>query len=224
MTKDPSVSSTPPEGPPIGCMMQNNIEYSLIGRCWRQAVLESCEDVVSIVKQWKAQLCSSVDPAICFIITGVLMVLHLHSIDAVNSDSVEFLARLRGHKDLLRLFVEQFASIWHLPRFLIGKYLTCKTWGPSIDRNVASYQKFSEVSSHPLSAKDIARVLSQLRGPLDQTWMKMHSLSSNDLKPPELVDFDMNIFSEADLGEWDSSWPVLPVLWYGHIWWYGDIR
>ncbi|PMD46937.1 putative fungal-specific transcription factor [Hyaloscypha variabilis F] len=97
---------------------------------WRQAwqaVLESCEDVVSIVKQWKAQLCSSVDPAICFIITGVLMVLHLHSIDAVNSDSVEFLARLRGHKDLLRLFVEQFASIWHLPRFLIGKYLTCKT-------------------------------------------------------------------------------------------------
>jgi hypothetical protein len=82
--------------------------------------VQSLVDVVSIVRQWKTQLCPSVDPAVCFIISGVLMLMHLHSIDVINVESIEFLGRLRGQKELLRLFVEQFASIWHLPRFLTG--------------------------------------------------------------------------------------------------------
>ena len=82
--------------------------------------LYSSEDIVLIVRQWKAQLCPSVDPAICFIISSVLILLHLHSIDIINTESAPFLARLRGQKELLRLFMEQFASIWHLPRFLTG--------------------------------------------------------------------------------------------------------
>ena len=85
-----------------------------------QRTLEYCEDIISVVKQWDAQLCPSVDPAICFIILGTFMIVHLHSRDAANSGS-ELLDRLTMRKSLLVLFLEQFASIWHLPRFLISK-------------------------------------------------------------------------------------------------------
>jgi hypothetical protein len=90
---------------------------------WRrhwQDNLECCEEIVSVVKQWKAQLCLSVDPAICFIISGTLMALHLHYMDIVNSESFELLSRVRRQMELLQLFLGQFASIWHLPKFLIG--------------------------------------------------------------------------------------------------------
>ena len=85
-----------------------------------QGTLGYCEDIVSVVKHWDAQLCPSVDPAVCFIILAAFMILHLHSKDGANSDS-ELLDRLTTNKDLLLLFLELFASIWHLPRFLISK-------------------------------------------------------------------------------------------------------
>ncbi len=85
-----------------------------------QRTLAYCEEVVAVVRQWKAQFCVSVDPAICAIVSGVLMLLHLHCKDGANTDT-ELQARLRTQKDLLVLFLEQFASIWHLPHFLIGE-------------------------------------------------------------------------------------------------------
>ena len=85
---------------------------------WQQTV-EYCENIVSVVKQWNAQLCPSVDPAICFGIRAAFMILHLHGKDAANSES-ELLNRFITYKDLLLLFLEQFAPIWHLPRFLIS--------------------------------------------------------------------------------------------------------
>lgn len=88
-------------------------------RAWHQT-LEFCEDIVSVVKQWKAQACLSVDPTICFIISAVLMLLHLHSRTARSTEE-ELQARIRAHKNILLLFLEQFASIWQLPRFMLGK-------------------------------------------------------------------------------------------------------
>lgn len=85
-----------------------------------QSNLAHCEEVVAVIRQWKAQLCVSVDPAICSIVSGALMLLHLHCKDGANSGP-ELQARLLTQKDLLVLFLEQFASIWQLPRFLIGK-------------------------------------------------------------------------------------------------------
>jgi hypothetical protein len=87
--------------------------------CWRRT-LEYCEDMVLVVREWDAQQCLSVDPAVCFIISEALMIIHLHSQDVANFEP-ELQARLRTHKDLLLLFLEQFATIWNLPRFLISK-------------------------------------------------------------------------------------------------------
>jgi len=86
---------------------------------WRRT-LEYCEDIVLVVREWNPQQCLSVDPAVCFIISEALIMIHLHSQDLGNSEP-ELQTRLQTHKDLLLLFLEQFATIWHLPRFLISK-------------------------------------------------------------------------------------------------------
>jgi hypothetical protein len=39
-----------------------------------------------VVRQWETQLCLSVDPAICCIISGVLTLLHLRSGNGSNAD------------------------------------------------------------------------------------------------------------------------------------------
>lgn len=85
-----------------------------------QRTLGYCEDIVLVVREWNAQQCLSVDPAVCLIISETLTIIHLQSQDVANSER-ELQARLRTHKDLLLLFLEQFAAIWYLPRFLISK-------------------------------------------------------------------------------------------------------
>lgn len=84
---------------------------------WQQT-LEYCQDITSIVKQWDSQYFPSVDPAVCFVISGTLIILHLHC--CVNS-APDLQMRLVTYKDVLLLFLEQFASVWSLPRFLISK-------------------------------------------------------------------------------------------------------
>lgn len=84
--------------------------------------LEYCQDIVAIVRQWDGQFCSTVDPAVCFIILGTLLFLHLHGISGSNSQP-ELQARLATYKDMLLLFLHQFASTWNLVRFLISKKL-----------------------------------------------------------------------------------------------------
>lgn len=84
---------------------------------WHQT-LEYCQDITSIVKQWDGQYCPSVDPAICLIIFGALMLLHLH---CCLDSTPDLQMRLAVYRDMLLLFVEQFASVWSLPKFLISK-------------------------------------------------------------------------------------------------------
>ena len=84
---------------------------------WQQS-LEYCQDITSVVRQWDGQFFPSVDPAVCFIIVTVLMLLHLH---CCLDPSPDLQIRLLTYKDVLLLFLEQFASVWSLPRFLISK-------------------------------------------------------------------------------------------------------
>lgn len=86
---------------------------------WQQN-LGYYEDIASVVRQWDGQFCSTVDPAVCFIVQGALLFLHLHCISDSNSQP-ELQARLAMYKDMLLLFLQQFACTWYLPRFLISK-------------------------------------------------------------------------------------------------------
>ncbi len=91
------------------------------GREWLngwQQTLEYCQDITSIVQQWDSQYFPSVDPAVCFIISGTLIILHLH---CCLDSSPGLQMKLLTYKDVLLLFLEQFASVWSLPRFLISK-------------------------------------------------------------------------------------------------------
>jgi hypothetical protein len=98
------------------CLQENETEWR---HQWQES-LEYCEDIVSVVRHWNAQFCSSVDPAICLIISSALTLIHLNIMDEANT-STELKTRLERHRDLLLLFLEQFASIWYLPRFLISE-------------------------------------------------------------------------------------------------------
>jgi hypothetical protein len=93
-------------------------ESDLLYRC--QQSLEYFQDIAAVVRQWNGQFCSTVDPAVCFIVQAALMFLHLHSIYGSNSQP-ELQARLAMYMDMLLLFLQQFACTWYLPRFLISK-------------------------------------------------------------------------------------------------------
>ncbi|KAH8589012.1 hypothetical protein B0O99DRAFT_524008, partial [Bisporella sp. PMI_857] len=153
-------------------------------RRWH-GILEHCEEVVSVVRQWKTQNCLSVDPAICFIISGVLITLHLLSKDGTIVNP-ELQSRLLTQKHLLCLFLEQFASIWQLPRFLL-----------------ASFQNFSRKFSGPLTTADIDQILRQNLGLLHQGWFKLTSMTPNDLQPPAAHSVDKAVLSEGDFNDWE---------------------
>lgn len=87
--------------------------------CFQQT-LPYAQDIVAIVRQWDSRYCSTVDPAICFIVFSVLVLLHLHCICDENAQ-FEILERLETEKTLLLLFLDQFGRTWALPRSLKGK-------------------------------------------------------------------------------------------------------
>jgi hypothetical protein len=85
-----------------------------------QSTLEYAEDIVSVIMHWDSQFTSTVDPAVCFIVVQTIILLHLHSIQNSNEDT-ELKVRLSNYKHVLTLFLQQFAAIWNLPRFLLCK-------------------------------------------------------------------------------------------------------
>ncbi|KAL6405399.1 hypothetical protein AUP68_11153 [Ilyonectria robusta] len=89
--------------------------------CLWHKTLEYCQDIVDVVKQWDSQHSPSVDPAVCFIIYSALVILHLHY-TTLASSKPERQATLGTQKNILRLFLEQFAFFWNLPRFLIKRH------------------------------------------------------------------------------------------------------
>ncbi|KAH8802574.1 hypothetical protein F5884DRAFT_802360 [Xylogone sp. PMI_703] len=151
---------------------------------WNQT-FEQSEDIVSIVKQWDTQFFSAVDPAVCFIICGALTIIHLHYISGFYN-LPEVLARFENHRNVLLLFLQQFAAVWTLPRLM-------KT----------SFERSMELISGPLSTEDIIGHLKQFTGPLHITWMKHCQPPPGNMTGSSLNQLDNSYI----MGEWDfSNW------------------
>ncbi|KAB5511189.1 hypothetical protein GE09DRAFT_1160056 [Coniochaeta sp. 2T2.1] len=120
---------------------------------WNQT-LEYCQDIVAVVKQWDNQHSPSVDPAVCFIIHTALVILHLHS-KSMSSSRQGYSAAVKTQENILRLFLEQFATFWYLPRLLIK-----------------TFDKFSLVSHDAVGLTDVVAVLKYFQAPLHRGWLK----------------------------------------------------
>ncbi|KAJ3453880.1 hypothetical protein MRS44_018512 [Fusarium solani] len=135
--------------------------------------LEYCQDIVAVVKQWDNQHSPSVDPAVCFIIYTALVILHLHY-KIMSSSWPDRSAGVKTQENILRLFLEQFATFWYLPRLLISK----QTHGPSMvalyltKQNAVTFDKFSLVSHDAVGLTDAAAVLKYFQAPLHRGWLK----------------------------------------------------
>ncbi|OTB01146.1 hypothetical protein M426DRAFT_25859 [Hypoxylon sp. CI-4A] len=86
-----------------------------------QKNLETCQDIASVAAEWNSQFSSCVDPACCVIAFVALRVINLHRRCITDTDSA-LLERLTQDENILSLFLEQFASIWGLPRILLQLY------------------------------------------------------------------------------------------------------
>jgi hypothetical protein len=100
----------------------SNTETELL-QCW-EINLQYCEDIVTIVKEWDSQFGSTVDPAICFIIFYALVLVQLHSLKFDLNSHPELEGRLASYKNVLLLFLQQFASAWKFPQLLISMRLS----------------------------------------------------------------------------------------------------
>lgn len=88
---------------------------------WQQ-VLEASQDIASIAGQWDNSFCLKVDPAISFIFFTALIFLDLHKKSTAISIP-DLVSSIDHHMTVLRLQLEQFASIWTLPKLLARKFL-----------------------------------------------------------------------------------------------------
>ncbi|UKZ48226.1 hypothetical protein TrVGV298_002462 [Trichoderma virens] len=104
----------------ISCVRQEQDDEWILN--W-QRVLEACQDLASISEQWNSSHNLTVDPAISIIIFTALIFLDVQKKSAsalVRSphSAIEYPERV------LLMQLEQFASIWTLPRLLTRTYAT----------------------------------------------------------------------------------------------------
>lgn len=87
-------------------------------------MLNVCGEIVTAVKHLDCTQLTAIDPAICFVFSTVLAILHLYSVCRLaptNSGIDETLrSTIERQKRILLLFLENFSAHWFLPRFLIG--------------------------------------------------------------------------------------------------------
>ncbi|KAK9576653.1 hypothetical protein V6Z92_009915 [Aspergillus fumigatus] len=153
---------------------------------WERSLAHS-ENIVAVIREWDSRYCSTVDPAICLIVFSTLILLYLHELHEAISGMPALSERLQAEKNILLLFLEQFAQIWALPKSL-----------------KVSFEKFSSVVHGPLSAYDIGQLLIQAPGPF-RPWRGLLGLAPNPrdplLTPQEPVidlsglDFSFDFFS-----------------------------
>ena len=82
--------------------------------------LASCQDIAAVVQEWDSTFTSATDPAICLAIIPALLVLQLHNRCGHEDDQIT-LTRIASNSNVLLLFLDQFSSLWSLPRVLKGK-------------------------------------------------------------------------------------------------------
>ncbi|GAW15342.1 hypothetical protein ANO14919_047510 [Xylariales sp. No.14919] len=95
----------------------NEAEFA---QSWLESV-EPCQNIVSVVEQWDNQHSPRIDPAICLIVFSALCFLELHR-RSIADPLAPLIASLSQGQHLLLLFLEQFSSIWAVPRFLIHQF------------------------------------------------------------------------------------------------------
>ncbi|KAL9468255.1 hypothetical protein ACSS6W_009949 [Trichoderma asperelloides] len=83
---------------------------------WQQ-VLETAENIATILAQWNPTYSLCVDPAICFIIFTALIFVHVHTKSDMVSSS--YLSNYEHHESVLLVQLEHFARYWTLSRLLI---------------------------------------------------------------------------------------------------------
>ncbi|KAI1754706.1 hypothetical protein F4782DRAFT_528068 [Xylaria castorea] len=115
---------------------------------WMES-LEPCQNIVSVVEQWDNQHSPHIDPAICFIIFSALCFVELHRLSPADP-AAPFVANINRCQNLLILFLEQFSSMWTVPRFLIDQF-----------RKIQSRYKDTR-----LTYAEVDRVLSRFKTPL----------------------------------------------------------
>ncbi|KAH1413823.1 hypothetical protein KXX32_002302, partial [Aspergillus fumigatus] len=84
---------------------------------WERSLAHS-ENIVAVIREWDSWYCSTVDPAICLIVFSTLILLYLHELHEAISGMPALSERLQAEKNILLLFLEQFAQIWALPKSL----------------------------------------------------------------------------------------------------------
>ncbi|KAF7125585.1 hypothetical protein CNMCM5793_001802 [Aspergillus hiratsukae] len=131
---------------------------------WQRSLAHS-EDIVAVIREWDSRYCSTVDPAICLIVFCTLILLYMHEMHEAAPKMAALSERLRAERNILLLFLEQFARIWALPKSL-----------------KASFEKFSSAVHGPLSSHDIAHLLRQVPGPF-QPWKGLLGVSPNPQDP-----------------------------------------
>lgn len=88
---------------------------------WEES-LDICYRMVSLLQNWDTQHLRAVDPALCFVGISLLVCLHLHSLSSGVSHPA-LLEQLSRRKDIVRLFLQQYAKFWALPRLFLGNWL-----------------------------------------------------------------------------------------------------
>ncbi|GAP83804.2 putative NADPH-dependent 1-acyldihydroxyacetone phosphate reductase [Rosellinia necatrix] len=123
--------------------------------------LESCQHIVSVVGQWDNQHSPRIDPAICLIIYSALYFLELHR-RSTTDPTASLVASLDHGQNLLVLFLEQFSSMWAVPRILLQQFK--KTQGKYKD-TALTYAELDSVLSkfktplHPKAIEQSSAIL-----------------------------------------------------------------
>lgn len=106
-------------------LLMSKLLFSVIGcsRCkedewlsrW-QKVIETCQDIASTAAEWDSSFCLIVDPAVCFVVFAALIFLDIHRKSSAFSVSEN--QSIESDQTILRLYLEQFARLWTMPRLL----------------------------------------------------------------------------------------------------------
>jgi hypothetical protein len=151
-------------------------------------MLNTCNEIVIIVKNMDCTHLAAIDPAVCFIFSTVLAVLQLYlvcQLPAADSSAQEELSSMiERQKRILLLFLENFSAHWFLPRFLIGECAYCQLATPMLgdaDDDAASFESFSKIIVGEPRALDGSRVLRAYESFLHQKWLSYLSVTEAQL-------------------------------------------
>jgi hypothetical protein len=144
---------------------------------WQQ-VLETSEDIATILAQWNPTYSICVDPAICFIIFTALIFIHVHT--KTEMVALSHLSSLKHHESVLLLQLEQFATSWTLSKLLICKFPPLHTIPHCEVRQfptlaLVSFKGVKETLKGPLSNRHIQYIISHFEAPLHPRWLQFLS-------------------------------------------------